>query len=1244
MAVEKKTDVQVIKSSGRDRGEDGRTRRVAHGSHDFEKGTRNTKRSSSDYHRNFEAKSLTRDREKHERRVVDKRPQDGDSKKDKVDSRVKIVRRQERDRLFVVTVKNDVSTRKGSDSGQEENSTSLKKESNKKAENGSVTKLARPESDEEASDVDSDYTIEMRSQKASDEDSVYSVEFTNVGGSEDECSDVEKQRNGSESVQKEDESPERFDSSEDADFERVDVDEEDDGGDSNAEDGELESDIKVADDDENMDDRESKECSNENSSDGQELIETAELHENITRVSSGRRTVTVQSISDGSAVIEENPAKISKPAKGMDLLGKTKKTKDEMASKEPKTEVTKEDVVRGSEVNQEKQISNRKLESTAENTVSKADSNEHHEEDRRKRKTSDLGHVKTPKDSGRAESKLHHAVSGKPMEVLLDDKIKKPREGKSKGDELVKGRSEEGETAGSNQKEGHSKDNKGLSSTSKKAELRDSKVEVNVRKESETNRSGKSIKDCNDETDKKAIQAKKSSALSSSSESKRAVDSARKEISDDVLKSSEKRTTERTASKAEVKKDGTKEEQKNEKAKTKSQNEKVTPKSYRTKETELKKSKLKDGEKTASKGGRNRRSRSKSSSDESSCSTCSGSGSSSSGSSSGSSRSDSESGRSSGSESESSSGSSQSGSSDSESSSSEEDNFKRRKRRVSERKSYDNDNRVKAKAGSPKKDRGRGYVSPLRTSKNDWGRRRESDDRSKQKQREPLGSRTNDSHKDSRGGYRDRRRYRSRSRSRDTGQRGRGQSRESERKQRYADSRGSASHRDRTYRYDRSGTDRKKTLSRQREDERMRHSSRDRKRTPERKTYDREKPRSEVGQRGKGAETIKDRGVNKKIESDSKEKEVKGGKDEVQKVKEQKRLPESRNAKSPERTENEPKDVTKVVTSEGKSAVVQDESSKSSPQKKEEKPKPLMEQKLAINSIGKSKELSDKVKDSTGTESGSKHDRSKSNAEKIYSKNSNTVKKTSDSAKQEENEKAPRPLMEITLENVKKPVSERLSRRVSVSEKSATNDGGKLLAKGHRRVTRVSEQSTEASQIRTVEKSRENQEAISEQLLGDTKTFLKRLSSGKSVMIERKEIEPLMKADDIEFGVVANSRIVQRKFDDRHHRSVRRVISNPGSDLSSAVVEVSAGDADDAPTPPKRKVFSRLGKSVISKSKNIAINLKPLPARRTPDKEVVTVKNEEEFELDARIKQIREKNEEILRRQREIEKDILMNS
>ena len=82
----------------------------------------------------------------------------------------------------------------------------------------------------------------------------------------------------------------------------------------------------------------------------------------------------------------------------------------------------------------------------------------------------------------------------------------------------------------------------------------------------------------------------------------------------------------------------------------------------------------------------------------------------------------------------------------------------------------------------------------------------------------------------------------------------------------------------------------------------------------------------------------------------------------------------------------------------------------------------------------------------------------------------------------------------------------------------------------------------------------------------------------------------------------------------------------------------------DAPTPPKRKVFSRLGKSVISKSKNIAINLKPLSARRTPDKEVVTAKNEEEVELDARIKQIREKNEEILRRQREIEKDILMNS
>ena len=1115
---------------------------------------------------------MTKDREKHERRVVDKRPQDSDSKREKFESRVKIVRRQERDRLFVVTVKNNVSKRKGSDSGQEENSTSLKKESNKKAENGSVTKLARPESDEESSDVDSDYTIEMRSQKASDDDSVYSVEFTNVGGSEDEFSDVEKQRNGSESVQKEDGSSERFDSSEDADFERVDVDEEEGGGDSNVEDVDMESDIKVADGDENMDDRESKDCNDENSSEGQELIETAELHENITRVSSGRRTVTVQSIGSEPAVSEKNPVKISNTAKGVDLLGKTKKIRDEMASKESETEVTKEDVVRGSEVNQEKQISNRKFESTAENNASKSGGEDHPEQDRKR--TSDSRDGETPKDSGRADNKLHHAVSGKQLEVMPEDKIRKTREGKSKVDELGKGRSAEGEPPGNSRREGHSKDKKVSTSTTKTTELHDNKVEVNVRKESETNRSGKNIKDGKDETDKKAIQAKKSSSLSSSSESKRAVDSARKAISDDVLKSSEKRNTEQAASKADIKRNGTKEEQKNEKAKTKSQNEKVTPKSYRTKETELKKSKLKDGEKTASKGGRNRRSRSKSSSDESSCSTCSGSGSSSSGSSSGSSRSDSESGRSSGSESESSSGSSQSGSSDSESSSSEEDNFKRRKRRASERKSYDNDNRVKAKAGSPKKDRGRGYVSPLRTSKNDWGRRRESDDRSKQKRREPLGYRMNDSHQESRGGYRDRRRCRSRSRSRDAGHRVRRYSRESERKQRYSDSKGITGHRDRTDRYDRSDRDRKKTVSQQREDERMRHSSRDRKRTPERKTYDREKSRSDVGQRGKGAETKKYRGVDKKKESDSKEKEVKGGKDEGQKVKDQKRLPESRNAKSPDRSEKEPKDATKVVTSDGKSAVVQDKSSKGAPQKKEDKPKPLMEQKQAFNSKGKPKELSDKVKDSKGTESGSKHDRSKSDVDNSYSKNSKTVKKTTDSAKQEESEKAPRPLMEITLENVKKPVSERLSRRVSVSEKSATNDGGKPLAKGYRRVTRVSEQSTNANQIRTVEKSRENQEAITEQLMGDTKTFLKRLSSGKSVMIERKEIEPLMKRDDIEFGVVANSRIVQRKFDDRHHRSVRRVITNTGPDLSSAVVEVSAGDADGKSNSPFRLTAS----------------------------------------------------------------------
>ena len=74
----------------------------------------------------------------------------------------------------------------------------------------------------------------------------------------------------------------------------------------------------------------------------------------------------------------------------------------------------------------------------------------------------------------------------------------------------------------------------------------------------------------------------------------------------------------------------------------------------------------------------------------------------------------------------------------------------------------------------------------------------------------------------------------------------------------------------------------------------------------------------------------------------------------------------------------------------------------------------------------------------------------------------------------------------------------------------------------------------------------------------------------------------------------------------------------------------------------KRKVFSRLGRS-ITKPKNISINLKTNPVRED-SKGVPTVKNENEVELDERIKSIREKNEEILRRQKEIEEDIKLNS
>lgn len=78
-------------------------------------------------------------------------------------------------------------------------------------------------------------------------------------------------------------------------------------------------------------------------------------------------------------------------------------------------------------------------------------------------------------------------------------------------------------------------------------------------------------------------------------------------------------------------------------------------------------------------------------------------------------------------------------------------------------------------------------------------------------------------------------------------------------------------------------------------------------------------------------------------------------------------------------------------------------------------------------------------------------------------------------------------------------------------------------------------------------------------------------------------------------------------------------------------------------------MFSRLGRA-IPKSKSIAINLKTTPSEGVTegvtedDAAEPVVKTENEVELDKRIMNIRERNAVILRRQREIEEDIKLNS
>ena len=88
-----------------------------------------------------------------------------------------------------------------------------------------------------------------------------------------------------------------------------------------------------------------------------------------------------------------------------------------------------------------------------------------------------------------------------------------------------------------------------------------------------------------------------------------------------------------------------------------------------------------------------------------------------------------------------------------------------------------------------------------------------------------------------------------------------------------------------------------------------------------------------------------------------------------------------------------------------------------------------------------------------------------------------------------------------------------------------------------------------------------------------------------------------------------------------------------------------ASDVSEPSRQPKGRVFTRLGRFIPAKSKSIAINLRgsSFDSKRDLKKNVDDTVDDDD-DLEARIKRIREKNEAIMRRQREIQKDIELHS
>ena len=518
---------------------------------------------------------------------------------------------------------------------------------------------------------------------------------------------------------------------------------------------------------------------------------------------------------------------------------------------------------------------------------------------------------------------------------------------------------------------------------------------------------------------------------------------------------------------------------------------------------------------------------------------------------------ESESNKSSDSGSDPSSDSSQSSISDSESSSSEEDNFKRRRRRSSELKPVKHD--VKQKRPTPRKEKETGYVSPLRTKRSEWGTRRNAENyrhrREDEKDRkQPERKDYNRSYDRSRRYSKDHIRNRTRSRSRDKSQR---HSKPGSRDRPYV--RGHRGFRD-----ERSPRNRKDYQDPRKENRYADNFNRDGSRfRSERSSYDRKES-------SRRRPDDKDRVQRSLREAPGEKSQDKANKySEKQEVKKRDEANTS-NMKSPQKKTietdpNKSKSSIKLETShtqaglgshdsktsdsrtEKSSDVTKNDAAK---ENKDKKPKPLMELKTKVEYPA-----ADAGKIVLKSTSEPHHTISKKEQISISESEQQKIEIKSE----------PKPLMEITLSNVAPTTANaerRKSRRVSVTERP-NSAARKESRKSRDRVERRHVLRIEKSDVISTdaELTYENQIELKVETLKEepeekktvfNRIYLKRPSSEKDVYFENRKVEPLMKPIDFDIDISKKPRIIESLSDESvDHRNIRRVI-----DSSSDVTQI----------------------------------------------------------------------------------------